>query len=738
MMLRKKLVVLLCCLLSILLILNAAWAGQALPENDVSAVVLGAPLVWNNPDFIRNGLGLSGSGQIIGAADTGLGTGVLDTLHPDLRNRVIDIVDYSGDGADDPFGHGTHIAASIAGSGAESGRRLKGIAPDASLYFQAAYNEEIGSLKIPGIYELLEDAYAAGARIHSNSWGYSESRGEYDRHASSLDKFVWEHPDMLVLKSAGNYADGELWYVTSPGAAKNAIVVGAAESPRGIDADSDNPYQVASFSSRGTSDGRIKPDLVAPGTWVLSASRNKEEKDGYSYLSGTSMATAMAAGAAALTRQYFTDIKNVTPSAALVKAALIHGARELPGEPRVSQGFGLIDLQASIMALEDSATAFYDKFKIKDDQVLKFQIKVKSGAPLRATLVWTDYPQRPGAAKALVNDLDLKITVPDGRVLWGNNFIGGDNKNNVEVITIHNTADGVYTIEVRGSKIAEGPQPFSLIYGQVPLRGEIKFDGSGGKRIVTAGGEELDLDPETPVKLVKNSRYEGSVLLKDIPVGTNIYYLPRGEQRQSDKLEAVYDLAYAALRSRLPVQEPVEFKDTGGHWAEEVIDYMSRVKVLSGYPDGTFRPNAKLTRAQFAAMLVRALKLVESPADAAVFRDVPADAWYRGAVGAAVSARLVAGYSEHTFGPNDPITREQMAVMIARAVSGGLIPYHSGDKTLEKYSDLEEISLWARPSVSMMVKYGIVNGRAPDRFIPQGTTTRAEAAAVLKRMMDMF
>nr|WP_238480674.1 S8 family serine peptidase [Desulforadius tongensis] len=727
--------------LCIFLMVNTAWAGisssPARPENDVSAVAMGVPLVWNNPDFIRNGLGLSGAGQVIGVADTGLGTGVLDTLHPDLRNRIISIKDYSGDGWDDPFGHGTHIAASIAGSGIESGRRLKGIAPEAGLYFQAAYNRASGTLQLPEVYDLLQDAYdSAGARIHSNSWGFNENNGVYDEHARSLDRFVWEHPDMLVLKSAGNFEEGVSRYVTSPGAAKNAITVGATESIRGIDEDSDNPYQVASFSNRGTTDGRIKPDLVAPGTWILSASRDKNSgKGGYSYLSGTSMSTALATGAAALVRQYFTDVKRIKPSAALLKAALIHGARELPGEPRNAQGFGMIDLQASLMALEDDATAYYDGFKVSNGQRYQFRYQGQEGVPLRVTLVWNDYPQRPGADSALVNDLDLRIVTPDGRELWGNNSIGGDKKNNVEVITIDNVQNGVYSIEVMGSRIVQGPQPFSLIYGQLPLRGEVKSSGSGGRYIKTITGRILELDGEIQVKLVNNSRYDGSVPLKDLPVGTNIYYLPRGEKRPAPKLEAVYDLAYAALKSHLPAEKVPAYSDTKNHWAEGVISRMSRLKVLGGYPDGTFRPDDRLTRAQFATMLVRALKLVESPADAEQFNDLPPNAWYRGAVGSAVAAGLVVGYSEHTFGPDDPITREQMAVMITRAVSGGMVPYQAEDKTLERYSDLEQISLWARPSVSMMVKYEILTGRAGDRFVPQGTTTRAEAAAVLSRMM---
>lgn len=746
---RYKLISMVLVFLLFISSVNYAWAGtyniSAQPENDVSSVILGAPLVWNNPNFIRNGLGLNGEGQVVGVADTGLGTGVLDTLHPDLRDKIIGVKDYSGDGWDDPFGHGTHIAATIAGSGAQSGQRLKGIAPNAELYFQATHNQSTGKLELPDLYSLLEDAYVnGGVRIHSNSWGFTEDSGIYDQNASSLDQFVWEHPEMLVLKSAGNFGDDESSYVTSPGSAKNTLTVGATESPRGIDRDSDNPYQVAAFSNRGTTDGRIKPDLVAPGTWVLSASRDGDGEDhSYSYLSGTSMSTALATGSAILTRQYFTDIKNINPSAALVKAALIHGAKELPGESRLSQGFGLIDLHGSLMTLENKKTAIYDNLKINEEQQMEFEFDASGNAPLKVTLVWSDYPQRPGANNVLVNDLDLKVTTPDGRDLWGNNNIGGDKKNNVEVVTIDSVqskvySDQTYSIQIKGSDIQEGPQPFSLLFGEMPLRGEVKFSSQDGKYIDTYDGGNLDVSSETEVLLVKNSKYDGQIPFKDIPTGTSIYYYPASSEGEKPQLTAVYDLAYAALKSRLKTDKPVIYLDTKNHWAEDVISSMSRQNILAGYPDGTFRPNEQVTRAQFASMLVRTLKLVESPAGAAKFHDVSPGAWYSGTIGAAVEAKLVAGYSEHTFAPNDLITREQMAVMIARALSGGKIPYDPEDKTLEHYSDLQDISLWARPSISLMVNYGITRGREINQFNPQGKASRAESAVALQRMLQQL
>ncbi|WP_051688097.1 S8 family serine peptidase [Desulfofalx alkaliphila] len=725
---------------------NASWAGDihiadADIENDVSAVTMGVPLIWYNPEFAPNGLGLTGQGQIIGVADTGLDTGDIESLHLDLNDRVIGVRDYSGEGWEDPFGHGTHIATSIVGSGEKSGGRLKGIAYDAKLYFQATYDQASNSLKLPPIYELLADAYKAGVRIHSNSWGIRENGGSYDHNAVSLDKFVWEHPDMVVLKSAGNQGEGQARHVTSPGSAKNLITVGATESPRGIDGHSDNPYQVAAFSSRGTRDARIKPDLVAPGTWILSGVRelnsSGEEVASYAYLSGTSMANALASGGAALTRQYFTDIKGIQPTAALIKAALIHGAQQLPGEPREAQGFGMIDLQATLMALEDELTSYRDRVNMRDNEIYNYSFAATGKAPVRISLVWTDAPGQAGTDSPLVNDLDLKVTAPDGRVFWGNQALGGDRKNNVEVVTINNPQEGVYAIEVNGSRVESEEQPFAIIYGEVPLRGTVRYD-QGSQRIERADGGSLKIDSVAAgsLRLINNSDVPNTRAV-GLAAGTKVYYLPQGQGRAEPRLDAVYDLGYAALINRLATAEPAAYNDTLNHWAEKVIADMSRRNLVGGFPDGSFQPDQDVTRAQFASMLVRALNLVESPDDAKYY-DVPQHAWYRGAVGAAVNAGLVAGYSEHLFGPGDPITREQMAVMLTRAIGAGYIPYSSEDTTLDIYYDRADISPWAKTSVSLMVRYDVIKGRSEHRFAPQGTTTRAEAAAVLQRMLNLL
>lgn len=263
-------------------------------------------------DQVRTTPGLTGAGQVLAIADSGLDTGNLATLHRDLRGRVLQTYALGRPGDwSDPTGHGTHMVGAAAGSGLLSGSTptnndysgtYTGIAPAAQLVIQSIGDDAGGIEGVPfDRGSLMRQAYRDGARIHSNSWGGHTGGlgnppdfGRYTISSRQVDAAAWEYKDMLILYSAGNEgrdenrdgmvdADG----LTQPGTAKNALTVGASEnnqptiarfygssfgSPIERDLFADNPNGMAAFSSRGpTDDGRIKPDIVAPGTFVASA-----------------------------------------------------------------------------------------------------------------------------------------------------------------------------------------------------------------------------------------------------------------------------------------------------------------------------------------------------------------------------------------------------------------------------------------------------------------------------------
>ena len=214
--------------------------------------------------------GLNGSGQKIAVGDSGL-----DNDHGDFTGRVAGLTSVTpGDSstADPSTGHGTHVACTVLGSGTRSAGTYQGIAPEASLYFQAMEDDDTGALYSYGINSMLNSAYNAFSRIHTNSWGSQSGHGSYSTQSEDADDRVsiwdeyWQHEGMTVLFAAGNERnDG----ISPPGTAKNVITVGASTTGSyGTEAIG----AVASFSSKGTTlDGRIKPDLVAPGVMICSA-----------------------------------------------------------------------------------------------------------------------------------------------------------------------------------------------------------------------------------------------------------------------------------------------------------------------------------------------------------------------------------------------------------------------------------------------------------------------------------
>ncbi|ACA60212.1 S-layer homology domain-containing protein [Candidatus Desulforudis audaxviator] len=184
---------------------------------------------------------------------------------------------------------------------------------------------------------------------------------------------------------------------------------------------------------------------------------------------------------------------------------------------------------------------------------------------------------------------------------------------------------------------------------------------------------------------------------------------------------------------------PPQFTDISGHWAEHDINLMAGKGIAGGYPDGTFRPNANVTRAQFAALLIRTLGITEQAAKGGRFTDVAAKAWYAGAVETAAAAGLVGGYPDGSFKPNANITRQELAAMVTRglAYQGKDVKLSAAEveAILARFSDAAKISPWARNVAAVAADQGIVGGRTGNTFAPQENATRAEAIVMLKRML---
>jgi hypothetical protein len=182
------------------------------------------------------------------------------------------------------------------------------------------------------------------------------------------------------------------------------------------------------------------------------------------------------------------------------------------------------------------------------------------------------------------------------------------------------------------------------------------------------------------------------------------------------------------------------FTDLDGHWARESIEFMAARAVVSGVGGGKFAPDLEVSRAEFARMIVGILGLEVIEPTGAVFDDVPKAAWYAGAVETAYAQGLVSGIGERKFAPQEKITREQMAALIARALKSAGKDVDLTDEQagalLENYADQSLISGWARQALAEAVHAGILKGRTAATLDPRGLATRAEAVVMLKNLLD--
>ncbi|MFC4103241.1 S-layer homology domain-containing protein [Paenibacillus xanthanilyticus] len=171
----------------------------------------------------------------------------------------------------------------------------------------------------------------------------------------------------------------------------------------------------------------------------------------------------------------------------------------------------------------------------------------------------------------------------------------------------------------------------------------------------------------------------------------------------------------------------IAFKDIAGHWAKTSIEKAAALGIIMGYDDSTFRPQAKVTRAEFTAMITRAFALKPTNGITPKFADAAKiPSWASTYIAEAAAAGVVSGYADGSFRPDQLITRAEMAAIIVRAA--GIATDPAAQPT---FADANQIAAWAKPGVAAAVNAGIVKGSAGNRFSPLAQASRAEAAVML-------
>ncbi|MNI08022.1 Endo-1,4-beta-xylanase A precursor [compost metagenome] len=228
-------------------------------------------------------------------------------------------------------------------------------------------------------------------------------------------------------------------------------------------------------------------------------------------------------------------------------------------------------------------------------------------------------------------------------------------------------------------------------------------------------------------------------------ITTGIVVEPDGTTRHVPTKVVGIDGKYYAIINSLTnstysvVWHPLEFNDVANHWAKNAVNNMGSRMVINGTGEGLFSPEKDITRAEFAAILVRGLG-IKPENGATAFSDVKNLDWYSSAVKTAYTYHLISGFEDGTFRPMDKITREQAMTMLAKAMEitglNAKLSVQSADAALRPYDDAEGVSAWAKSSVANSVQAGLVSGRSGAELAPKDYITRAEVAAIIQRLLQ--
>ena len=390
---------------------------------DQSVPQIGAPAAWQ--------AGFTGAGVSVAVLDSGI-----DASHPDLATQVAGGKNFTDGPAGDLFGHGTHVASTIAGT---SGR-YKGVAPEAKLY-DGKVCDDTGSCQESAILAGMEwAATEVKAKVVNLSLGGRDTPG-IDPLEEAVNQLTLETGTLFVI-AAGNEGPGEST-IQSPGSADAGLTVGAV----------DHDNQLADFSSRGprVGDGALKPDLSAPGVSIVAA-KAKESVigepvgDDYLRLSGTSMATPHVAGAAALLAQKHPGWKSGE-----LKGALMGSARPADGQTAFEQGAGRVDVAKGInqtVIAEPGNLSFGTALWPHDDD-----------APVTKTLTYRNLGDQP-----VTLDLAVSLNGPTGGPAPANALV-------LSASTVTIPAGGTASVQATSNTKHSGP------------------DGAYSGRVTATGGE---------------------------------------------------------------------------------------------------------------------------------------------------------------------------------------------------------------------------------------------------------
>ena len=466
---------------------------QLSEANAQNRLVTGAAVAQDPP------YGLSGDGVSVMVYDSGTAR----ATHLDFAGRL-----FARD-ASALRNHSTHVAGTIGGDGAASSGVNRGMAPGVTIQ-SYGFGWDLSGVPLYSNPGDLEADYADAIQnravaIANNSISSNVTlnnlpctlMGDYSVTAALYDAIITGslgRPVCVVIANGNERstprcsADG-FRSTSSPATAKNAICVG------NINSNDEVVYQTSSWGP--TDDGRLKPEIVAPGCQSDDdfgvTSTGSASDASYSVLCGTSMSAPTVSGCVALLLEDYRAIRGgPDPTNAMIKAVLAQTAHDLenPG-PDFMTGYGSIRIVPAIELMRDGR---FESGALDDDETDALFVTLTPEAnELRITLAWDDPPAAPNVVATLVNDLDLRLTDPSGGVHYPWTLSAAtpaaaaiqtqaDRVNNIEQVAVVSPMAGRWKIEVVGHAVPMGPQDFSLtsslaLTRAAPAAGDLNCDG---------------------------------------------------------------------------------------------------------------------------------------------------------------------------------------------------------------------------------------------------------------------
>jgi subtilisin family serine protease len=436
--------------------------GEKISRNSVTAKNIHVSTLWGGS------YNLNGENMSVGIVDGG----VVRATHQEFNKNGCGRV-YVRSNVDTNF-HATHVAGTIAAEGDKSDAR--GMANRAKIY-------SYGFTDVAFAESFLKLYRNDGVLLSNHSYGYNDKirLGEYDSEAATQDRAVSNNPFLNVFEAAGNDGKddryGDFGIIKGPGNSKNVFTIGALNI---------TSSSVAELSSTGpVIDGRIKPDLCARGEYVRSST--DESDHSYATMSGTSMASPAATGAATLIAQQYKrttggfDIRHD-----ILKSIMINTAvdKENPG-PDYKVGFGMINAQEAVDVVKTIGTddTLVSAGRVAHGGKKVYDFKLTENSPFKTTISWVDVESNPASSTTLVNDIDMLLVNKTTGAVYYPYTLDKNNPNasakadkanrvdNIEQIEVSNLPKGDYQLQITGHTIVTNSQEFAIA-SNIALFGE--------------------------------------------------------------------------------------------------------------------------------------------------------------------------------------------------------------------------------------------------------------------------